>query len=79
MVTRREVIVTAFTLLAAIGRLNADELKLTDALYDPEAHYDDVERKWWGISITHASGRTEFIDLMDDWSAPDNYAEQVRR
>ena len=79
VVTRREVIVAAFTLLAAIGRLNADELKLTDALYDPEAHYDDVERKWWGISVTHASGRTEFIDLMDDWSAPDNYSEQVRR
>ena len=79
VVTRREVIVAAFTLLGSMGRLSAEDLKLTDALYDPESHYDEVERKWWGISVTHASGRTEFIDLMDDWSAPDNYAEQVRR
>ena len=59
--------------------LNADELKLTDTVYDPEVHFEEVQRKWWGISITHASGRHEFIDLMDDWSAPDPYHAAVRR
>jgi outer membrane protein len=79
VVTKREVIVASFTLLAAIGRLNADELKLSDSVYDPQVHYEEVQRKWWGISVTHASGRTEFIDLMDDWSAPDAYADTIRR
>ncbi len=79
VVTRRDVIVTSFTVLGAIGRLNADELKLTDTTYDPEEHYEDVQRKWWGISITHVDGRKEFIDLVDDWSAPDDYAQQIRR
>lgn len=74
VVTRREVIVTSFGLLASIGRLNADELRLTDTTYDPDVHYAEVERKWWGISITRPNGRTELLDLMDDWGAPDNYA-----
>jgi outer membrane protein len=79
VVTKREVIVASFTLLAAIGRLNADELKLTNSVYDPEVHYEEVQRKWWGISTTHASGRTEILDMMDDWSAPDPYASPIRR
>jgi outer membrane protein len=79
VVTKREVIVASFTLLAAIGRLNADELKLTNSVYDPEVHYEEVQRKWWGISITHASGRTEILDMMDDWSAPDPYSSPIRR
>ncbi len=79
VVTRREVIVTSFTLLGSIGRLNADELKLSETAYDPEVHYEEVERKWGGISITHVDGRKEFMDLVDDWSAPDDYAQQIRR
>jgi outer membrane protein len=82
VVTKRELTVATFTLLAAMGRLNADELKLTSSVYDPEVHYEEVERKWWGVSITHASGRTEFLDLIDDWSAPDPYVgplPQLRR
>jgi outer membrane protein len=79
VVTRREVIVASFSLLGTVGRLNGDELKLSETLYDPEVHYEEVERKWWGVSVTHASGRTEFIDLMDDWSAPDTYAGTIRR
>lgn len=79
VVTRREVIVASFTVLSGIGRLNADELRLTESTYDPEQHYEEVERKWWGISITHGDGRKEFIDLVDDWSAPDDYAQQIRR
>lgn len=79
VVTKRDLIVASFQLLASMGRLNADELKLTETVYDPEVHYEEVQRKWWGISITHASGRSEFIDLMDDWSAPDPYHAPIRR
>ena len=76
VVTRRDLIVSTFSLLASIGRLNAMELKLTDAVYDAEAHYEEVERKWWGVSITHASGRTEVIELLDDWGAEDKYHDK---
>ncbi len=73
VVTRRDQIVNSFALLAAIGRLNASELKLGDTTYDPSVHYEDVARKWWGVSITHASGRTEFLEKVDDWGAEDRY------
>lgn len=76
VVTRRDMIVAAFTVLAAVGRLNADELKLGDNVYDPEVHYEEVERKWWGVSVTHANGRTELLDLVDDWGVPDRYIDR---
>jgi outer membrane protein len=59
LITKRDLVVAAFTLLGTIGRLNADNLPVTDEVYDPEAHYTEVRRKWFGISITHADGRME--------------------
>lgn len=38
-------------------------MSLASNVYDPEAHYHEVRRKWWGISITHRDGRHEFLDL----------------
>jgi outer membrane protein len=73
VVTRRDLIVSTYTVLSTVGRLNADELKITDSLYDPTAHYEEVSRKWWGVSVTHASGRKEFLQLLDDWSGDENY------
>lgn len=65
--TRRDLVVSAYTLLASIGRLDAEYLGLGAAIYDPEAHYQEVRRKWWGISITHADGRRENLDLWDTY------------
>ena len=64
--------------VATPGRLSADELRLSDTVYDPDVHYEEVERKWWGISITHANGRTELLDTLDDWGTPDVYAGETR-
>jgi outer membrane protein len=61
--TRRNVIVAAYGLQAALGRLDALSLGVTDTVYDPEAHYSDVERKWFGLSITHEDGRRERFDV----------------
>jgi len=69
--TRRDLAVSAYTLLAAVGRLDAESLGLGAAVYDPEAHYHEVRRKWWGISITHADGRREELDL---WETQGQYA-----
>lgn len=57
--TRRNVIVAAYALQAALGRLDALSLGVSSLIYDVEAHYEDVRRKWFGISITHNDGRRE--------------------
>lgn len=61
--TRRNLIVSAYTLQSALGRLDAMSLGVTSLVYDAEQHYFDVRRKWWGISITHEDGRREELDL----------------
>jgi outer membrane protein len=59
---QRNVMVASYTVLATIGRLNAQELAVATLVYDPEAHYQEVRRKWFDISITHSDGRREVID-----------------
>ena len=63
--TRRNNIVAAYTLLSAIGRFTADVIGVTATVYDPEMHYAEVRRKWWGISITLRVGRRERLDLWE--------------
>jgi outer membrane protein len=31
--------------------------------YDPEVNYEEVRRKWWGVSITHEDGLREELDM----------------
>jgi outer membrane protein len=64
--TRRNVIVNGYAVLSAIGRLDALTLGAAGTVYDPEAHYHEVRRKWWGVSITHADGRREHLQLDPD-------------
>jgi outer membrane protein len=61
--TRRDVIVAAYGLQAALGRLDALSLGVTDILYDPQVHSQEVDRQWFGISITHEDGRHERLDV----------------
>src|SRR5690606_17897972 len=61
--TRRNLVVSAYTLLAAVGRLDADQIDAAPEVYDPEVHYDEVRRKWWGLNITHSDGHREKVDL----------------
>jgi len=63
--TRRNLIVAAYTLLSAMGWLSVETIGVVETVYDPEQHYFEVRRKWWGISITHADGRREDLDLWD--------------
>ena len=68
--TQRNVVVAAFSMLASLGRLNAEELDISDAVYDPKLHYNDAQKKWLGISISHADGRLELMDAetaSDAW------------
>ena len=54
-------------LLQAIGRLDVLNLDVTSTVYDPEAHYDEVRRKWIGLTtITHEDGRQERLDASQN-------------
>ncbi|MGI9522626.1 MAG: TolC family outer membrane protein, partial [Hyphomicrobiaceae bacterium] len=68
---RRDVVVSAYAVISATGRLTALDLNLSSTIYDPEAHYKTVRRKWFGISITHSDGREEHINV-DDRKQPHN-------
>lgn len=59
---RRDGTVQAFTLLQTVGRLTPAEMALGEEIYDPEIHYFEIRRKWFGLSITHADGRRERVD-----------------
>jgi outer membrane protein len=67
--TRRNVVVTSYLVLQSVGRLSSEYLGLTKLVYDPEVHYSEVRRKWWGISITHSDGRREEHDLWEKHGA----------
>lgn len=62
---RRDLVVASYDLLARIGRLDAEHLALDTLIYDPTIHYEEVRRKWFGISITHADGREERLLARD--------------
>lgn len=63
---RREVVVASYKLLGAMGMLSAEELGLTDAVYDPTVHLEEARRNWFGIDITRADGRHDFFDAIED-------------
>jgi outer membrane protein len=54
---RRNVVVASYTVVAALGRLNAQELGVSSLVYDPEQHYQEVRDKWGGLSITGPGGK----------------------
>lgn len=49
VVAERDQVVASYTLLAAIGRLNAEALGLAVDVYRPEVHYEQVRDKWTGL------------------------------
>ena len=57
----RTVIVSSYSVLTAIGKLNMGNLKLTRNRYDPKVNYNRTHRRWGGLSITYPDGRHEQI------------------
>lgn len=62
--TRRDLVVASYTVLASIGRLSAQSIELSTEIYHPEAHYEEVRRKWAGVTIT----RTENYDAPTEFA-----------
>lgn len=68
--TQRNVVVSSYAVLSAVGRLDAINLGFTSIAYDAEAHYQEVRRKPWGTSITHSDGRVEELFSSRDGADP---------
>ncbi len=58
---RRNLLVASYSVLAAIGRLNAQELAVSESVYDPEENYHKTRRKAFDTSITYGDGRNEAV------------------
>jgi len=65
---RRNLVVAAYTVLGAMGRLDAAWIGAAANVYDPVVHYKEVRRKWLGLSITHSDGRREEF-RADPWAS----------
>ena len=74
VVDRHDHLTAAFSLLGAMGRLDGTILQLGDSQYDPSVHLEEVQNKWFGVSITHPDGRVEILEKLDNWGAGDPYA-----
>jgi outer membrane protein len=61
---QRNIAVAAYQVMAAVGRLNIQELGGVDTVYDAEAHYHEVRRQAWGVSVTPRDGR---VPVEDKW------------
>ena len=61
---RRNLVVAGYTVLSAMGRLDAAWISSARQIYDPVVHYQEVRSKWLGLSITHADGRNEHFEAQ---------------
>ncbi|MES0402034.1 MAG: TolC family outer membrane protein [Hyphomicrobium sp.] len=68
--TKRNLVVAGYAVLSAMGRLDAAWIGVAAYVYDPQVHYRDVRRKWFGLSITHGDGRHETFEASDPGYAP---------
>jgi outer membrane protein len=46
---QRDRVVASYTLLASVGRLGLQSLRLGTEDYDPRVHYHQVRDKWIGV------------------------------
>jgi outer membrane protein len=60
--TRRNLVVAAYAVIGAMGRLDAEWIGAASYVYDPNVHYKEVRRKWIGLSIKYGDGREETFE-----------------
>jgi outer membrane protein len=77
--TRRNLVVASYTVLSSVGRMTASDIAVTAEVYDPEAHYHEVRRKWFGVSITKPDGQKEYHDFWQAQVQPEPQPEARAR
>jgi outer membrane protein len=63
---RRNLVVAGYTVMGAMGRLDAAWIGAAANVYDPVVHYKEVRSKWLGLSITHSDGRLEHYEATPE-------------
>ena len=53
---QRDLTVTQYAVLASIGRLNVQHLKLPTQNYNPQGHLAQVRNEWFDLRIEHGNG-----------------------
>lgn len=79
--TRRDLVIASYGLLASIGRLSVGSIELATDVYDPEVHYDEVRRKWAGVTVTKANRPQEaplVAEVEEEVLPPVRTARRVR-
>jgi outer membrane protein len=77
--TRRNLVVASYGVLSTVGRLTAADMAVTAEVYDPEVHYHEVRRKWFGISITRPDGSREQHDLWPTQITPEPITREPKK
>jgi len=54
VISQRDEVVASFSVLSAIGRMTAADLRLSTAVYDAESDYRAVREKWFGLDAPGA-------------------------
>ena len=67
---RRNLVVAAYTVVGAMGRLDAAWIGAAAYVYDPVVHYKEVRSKWLGLSITRSNGRSEHFEAAPAEAPP---------
>jgi outer membrane protein len=49
IVAQHDRVVASYALLASVGRLSADVLRLSVTIYDPSVHYQQIRDVWIGL------------------------------
>ncbi|MCF6198797.1 MAG: TolC family outer membrane protein [Hyphomicrobiaceae bacterium] len=65
-ITRRDLLVARYSLLAATGRLSAVELGIHAGYYDPKEHYGHVRRKRYGTRVKEYNDSEERRIMVGD-------------
>ncbi len=65
-ITRRDLLVARYSLLAATGRLSAVELGIHAGYYDPKGHYGHVRRKRYGTRVKEYNDSEERRIMVGD-------------
>lgn len=72
VITKRDLVVNSYTLLSAVGRLNAANLGIASHVYDPQAHYSEVRDQWFGADVTRTARDPERAESWETRTEPEH-------
>ncbi len=65
IVAQHDRVVASYSLLATVGRLSAEDLRLPVTIYDPTIHYQQVRDSWFGVGTPSGQCPTHTLAPLD--------------